>query len=249
MNCRRGWDINCQQKWGTYGLDRPGAMQDFMVVRSQDCVVVPPNISLAEAAYYTCGAGTGYLALKRGAFGLGDTVAIIGLGPVGLAGGFFASLTGARVIGIDTIESRCTFAHQKGISIVCNPRTDDAVSTVLGATGGQGADVVLETSGSAAGRILALDVAAIHGRVVCVGFADTSTVLDVQRQIIQKQLDVRGAWMFPLPELQRMLDDVSRQQISIQSLITDTYRIEDGAEAWSAFDQGSLGKTLITWTD
>jgi threonine dehydrogenase-like Zn-dependent dehydrogenase len=55
--------------------------------------------------------------------------------------------------------------------------------------------------------------------------------------------------MFPLPELQRMLDDVSCQEISIQGLITDTYKIDDGAAAWSAFDQGSMGKTLITWDD
>jgi len=81
-----------------------------MVVRSRDCVTVPPNISLAEAAYYTCGAGTGYLALKRAGFGLGDTVAVIGLGPVGLAGAFFASLAGARVVGVDTVVGRCTFA-------------------------------------------------------------------------------------------------------------------------------------------
>ncbi len=249
MSCRRGWDIDCQQKWGTYGLDKPGAMQDFMVVRSRDCVTVPPNISLAEAAYYTCGAGTGYLALKRAGFGLGDTVAVIGLGPVGLAGAFFASLAGARVVGVDTVVGRCTFARNNGISVVCNPSTTDVVNVVLRATGGRGADVVLETSGSAAGRLLALDVAAAHGRVVCVGFAETATVLDVQRQIIQKQLDVRGAWMFPLPELQRMLDDVSCQEISIQGLITDTYKIDDGAAAWSAFDQGSMGKTLITWDD
>ena len=73
VECRRGWDINCQHKWGTYGLDHPGAMQDFMVVRARDCVRVPDSVSLAEAAYYTCGAGTGYLALKRAGFGLGGT--------------------------------------------------------------------------------------------------------------------------------------------------------------------------------
>jgi len=61
MSCRRGWDINCRQKWGTYGLDKPGAMQDQMVVRARDCVRVPDRVSMAEAAYYTCGAGTGYL--------------------------------------------------------------------------------------------------------------------------------------------------------------------------------------------
>ena len=58
VDCRRGFDMKCQHKWGIYGLDRPGALQDYMLVRSRDCVVVPENIDFDEAAYYTCGAGT-----------------------------------------------------------------------------------------------------------------------------------------------------------------------------------------------
>jgi len=247
MECRRGWDINCQNKWGTYGLDRPGAMQDYMVVRARDCVSVPDGVSLSEAAYYTCGAGTGYLALKRAGFGLGDTVAVVGLGPVGLAGAYFAMTTGARVVGADTIDARCAFAEKNGVPITANPSRDDVVGVVRDATAGRGADVVLETSGSAAGRSLALDVAAIRGRVVCVGFADSSNTINVQSQIIQKQLDVRGAWMFPITALQALLDDAGLRGISIEGLIPNSFTIEDGARAWRSFDEGSLGKTVIAW--
>lgn len=249
MECRRGWDINCQQKWGTYGLDRPGAMQDFMVVRARDCVQVPDNITLAEAAYYTCGAGTGYLALKRAGFGLGDTVAVVGLGPVGLAGAYFAAGMGARVIGADTLDERRGFAELNGIAITANPLREDVVGVVRDATNGKGADVVLETSGSAAGRSLALDVAATRGRVVCVGFADSTNTLDVQAQIIQKQLDVRGAWMFPITELQALLDDVGLCGISLEPLIPRSFEISEADLAWQTFDVGALGKTVIVWPD
>lgn len=246
VQCRRGWDINCRQKWGIYGLDKPGAMQDFMTVRARDCVSVPDNVGFAEAAYYTCGAGTGYHALTRAGLGLGDTVAVVGLGPVGLAAAYFAALAGARVIGLDPIDERRRFAERNGVPATADAMADDALAAVLEVTGG-GADVVVETSGSAAGRNLALDAAAVGGRVVCVGFADDSTTIDLQRQIIQKQLDVRGAWMFPQHALQDLLDDVSRQNVSIQSLIPAEYPLEEGQEAWRAFDGGSLGKTVITW--
>jgi L-iditol 2-dehydrogenase len=249
MECRRGWDINCQNKWGTYGLDRPGAMQDFMVVRARDCVQVPDGVTMAEAAYYTCGAGTGYLALKRAGFGLGDTVAVVGLGPVGLAAAYFAALAGARVVGADTIDARCDFAEQNGVSTTANPRHDDVTEIVRDSTRGRGADVVHETSGSAAGRSLALDVAATRGRVVCVGFADSSNVLDVQAQIIQKQLDVRGAWMFPITDLQALLDDVALRNVSIRGLIPHHFGIDGGLQAWRSFDEGSLGKTILSWPD
>jgi len=106
VECRRGWDINCQQKWGVYGLDLAGAMEDYMVARARDCVKVPANISFDEAAYYTCGAGTGYMALKRAGVGVGDQVAVVGLGPVALAAAWFALQSGAKVVGLDIVDTR-----------------------------------------------------------------------------------------------------------------------------------------------
>ncbi len=245
--CRRGFDMKCQNKWGIYGLDRPGAMQDYMVVRSRDCVMLPPNVDFDEAAYYTCGAGTGYLALRRASFGLGDSVAVVGLGPVGMAAAYFAVRSGARVVGVDPAEPRRVFASELGVSSVCDPASDDVLDQVWAAAGGWGATVVIEASGSAGGRLLALGAAAIGGRVVLVGFGDADNVVDLQATIIQKQLDVRGAWMFPLPDLQEMLYDVSLRDISIKPLITANYAIEDAAQAWRAFDQGGPGKTVLSW--
>lgn len=247
--CRRGWDINCQQRWGIYGLDLPGAMQDYMVARARDCVKVPPSVSFDEAAYCTCGAGTGYMALKRAALGLGDSVAIIGLGPVGLAAAWFALQSGARVAGFDPVERRREFAGRLGTMAIFNPDDGECLAQVRSATGGRGPSVVIESSGTAAGRCLALEVVALGGRVICVGFGDTENRIDLQATIIQKQLDVRGAWMFSLPDLQDMLDDIGSRGLSLRELITGTYRVEDAAEAWQAFDRGQPGKSLLCWDD
>ena len=249
VECRRGWDINCQQKWGVYGLDIAGAMEDYMVARARDCVKVPANISFDEAAYYTCGAGTGYMALKRADLGVGDRVAVVGLGPVGLAAGWFALQLGAKIVGLDIVDSRRDFAEQVGLVEVCDPKDVQCVAQVRGATGGQGPSVVIESSGTAAGRRLALEVAALRGRVVCVGFGDSDNLIDLQATVIQKQLDVRGAWMFSLPDLQDMLDDISSRELSVRALITGRYGVEDAANAWQAFDRGSPGKTVLHWDD
>lgn len=248
VQCRRGWDINCPNKWGVYGLDKPGAMADLMVARDSDCVRIPEQVSFAEACYYACGAGTGYLALHRAGLRTGDSVAVVGLGPVGVAAAYFAARGGAVVVGMDTVDERRTFAIERGVEHTANPVTGDALGEVMDVTGG-GADVVIETSGSAAGRSLALDAAGVDGRVVLVGFADTETTLDVQRQIIQKQVDVRGAWMFPITTLQSMLDSVAREGATIEPLIPSRYPLEEGERAWREFDGGSLGKTVITWED
>ncbi|MFF2809094.1 alcohol dehydrogenase catalytic domain-containing protein [Streptomyces sp. NPDC058000] len=247
--CRRGWDINCRQKWGTYGLDRPGAMQDAMIVRARDCVRVPDNVTMAEASYYTCGAGTGYLALTRAGFAPQDVVTVVGLGPVGLAAAYFAALSGALVIGFDPIAQRRKFAADLGIQYTFDPAGLDAAAAVADLTAGAGASIVIESSGASAGRLAGLEAAGIGARMVLVGFADPETTIDVQQLIIQKQMDVRGAWMFPITQLQDMLDDVSRRNISIESLITGRYSLDDAADAWRVFDRGALGKTLITWVN
>lgn len=246
--CRAGWDINCSDKWGVYGLNRDGALQDAMIARARDCVKVPDNVTLDEATYYSCGAGTGYLALKRGDFGLGDVVAVVGLGPVGLAAIFFARQAGAMVIGFDTQDGRNSFARDAaGATASINPLTEDARATLLELTNGHGADVVIEATGISAGRDLAFSMAALRGRVVCVGFTDEVTPLHLQRDVLQKQVDVRGSWMFPIWELDDMLQAVSRQGISIEPLITARYALADAQEAWSSFAAGSLGKTVIHW--
>lgn len=244
--CRRGWDINCSNKWGIYGLNVHGALQDYMVARARDCVVVPDEISLAEACYYSCGAGTGYLALRRGDFGLGETVAVIGLGPVGLAAGFFAARAGAVVVGYDTQDARNEFALSLGFSAAINPlNSDDDTLDLL--TRGRGADVVVEATGKTAGRETALSAAALFGRVVCVGFTDEVSPVHLQRGVLQKQVDVRGSWMFPIHELERMMNSMALQGVSIGPLIASSYRLDQGQEAWDAFDKGSLGKSVIAW--
>ena len=225
----------------------PVRYEDYMVARSRDCVALPANIDFDEAAYYTCGAGTGYLALRRASFGLGDSVAVVGLGPVGMAAAYFALRAGAVVIGLDTVGSRRVFAREIGIPFVLDPADHDALADARRRHRWARGRVVVEASGSSGGRLVALGAAALGGRVVLVGFGDTDNVVDLQASVIQKQLDVLGAWMFPLPDLQEMLYDISLRGISIKPLITGTYAIDDAAEAWSAFDQGGPGKTVITW--
>jgi 2-desacetyl-2-hydroxyethyl bacteriochlorophyllide A dehydrogenase len=244
--CRAGWDINCSQRWGVYGLDRPGALQQFMAVRDRDCVIVPNNITLEEACYYSCGAGTGYLALRRGDFGLGDTVAVVGLGPVGIAAAFFASRAGAKVIGFDTQADRNEFAEGLGLARSINPATDDVESLFAEYTDGHGADVVVEATGRTLGRDLAFSLAALHGRVVCVGFSDETSELHLQRDVLQKQVDVRGSWMFPIHQLHDMLQSMSVQNVSIEPLITHRFPLSESGTAWAKFAAGSLGKTIIT---
>ncbi|MEW1986282.1 zinc-binding dehydrogenase [Pseudarthrobacter oxydans] len=248
LACRRGWDIDCPNKQ-TYGFDRDGAMSDFMVADAKDCALLPASVSFTEGAFYACGAGTGYWALKRGGLSAGEVVVVVGLGPVGLAAAYFAAASGARVIGIDPVLERREFALSHGVHHAIDAMDANALDRVLELSGGRGADLAIDASGSSPGRVSALRSARVRGRVVFVGFGAEQTNVDIGTDIIQKQLSVIGSWVYSTPELQEMILDASERGLSVEPLIVHRYDADDADRAWMEFDEGSLGKSMLVWED
>jgi threonine dehydrogenase-like Zn-dependent dehydrogenase len=243
--CRRGRDIDCPHKT-FYGLDRDGAFADYMVAEAKDCIRLPDQVSFVEGAFWACGAGTGYAALTRGALVAGETVAVIGLGPVGTAAAFFADQAGARVIGLDPLEERRQHAANLGAHVTLDPTSPDFGDQFSEATEGQGATLVIEASGVPAGRQMSIDLGKVGGRVVYVGLGDRPVGFDIDK-VIQKQLTCMGSWVFGTPDLQDMIDKAVHLGISVERMVTYRYRLEEAEDALAAFDAGSLGKTVFVW--
>ena len=193
LACRRGRDIDCTEKV-FYGLDRDGALADYMLAEAKDCVVLPEQISFVEGAIWACGAGTAYAALQRGQLVAGETVAIVGLGPVGAAAAFFASKAGARVVGIDPLEGRRQHAQKLGAHHVVSPdqSPEDFIREL---SRGEGADLVIEASGVSAGRASTISLGKVGSRIVFVGLNDSLVPFDID-QMIQKQITCMGCWVF-----------------------------------------------------
>jgi 2-desacetyl-2-hydroxyethyl bacteriochlorophyllide A dehydrogenase len=102
---------------------------------------------------------------------LGETVAVFGLGVLGQVIAQLAKLSGARVFGVDVIEKRLELA--KGLGAIedgLNPRDGSPAEKIKEMTGGRGADVTIEVSGSAKALNEAVRATAYSARVVVVGF-------------------------------------------------------------------------------
>ena len=242
--CRRGRDIDCPDKV-FYGLDRDGALADYMLAEAKDCVVLPNQISFVEGAIWACGAGTAYAALKRGNLTAGQTVAIVGLGPVGAAAAFFAAKAGARVIGIDPVEARRNHAMKLGAHFVMDP-SEGPGDAIRRLTRGDGADLIIEASGVSAGRSSTTDLARVGGSIVFVGLNDALVQFDID-QVIQKQLKCMGCWVFGTPDLQEMINAAVDLNISVEQMVTFRYRLDEADKALANFDAGALGKTVFVW--
>lgn len=245
VECRRGHDINCPRKH-FYGLDRAGAMSDYMLAESRDCVELPDSITFEDAAFWACGAGTGYYALRRGDQKIGETVLVMGLGPVGVSAVRFGAVAGAHVIAADPVPERVEFAKRFGAHSAIDPSAVDVETVTRELTGGLGADLVIEASGTRAGRNAAIRAAKIGGRVVFIGLNAQTIDFSVDLAIM-RQLTLIGSWVFGTPDLQDMLQVAERLGISLAPMILERYSLEEAAEAFREFDQGSIGKTVFTW--
>jgi L-iditol 2-dehydrogenase len=243
--CRKGWDMHCAQK-RTYGGDIQGAFAEFMPAKAKDCVVLPENISYLDGAFYTCGASTGYYSLKRGKLVGGETILCVGLGPVGLAGAYFASMQGARVIGVDISQDRCNHSLKFGVDVAINASTENVQERIAELTNGAGCDVAIDYTGAPEGRITAIEAAGLWGRVVLIGFGKGYTNIETELHIIEKQLTIVGAWVFSFPELQELVAFASEKSINLANFISTKSNIDNGSKLFADFDKGSTGKTFIT---
>jgi propanol-preferring alcohol dehydrogenase len=129
----------------------------------------------------------------------------VGLGPVGLAGAYFASMLGAKVIGVDLSEERCKHSLKFGVDVAINASTEDVQARIAELTKGKGVEVAIDYTGAPEGRITAIEAAGLWGRVVLIGFGKGYTNIETELHVIEKQLTIVGAWVFSFPELQELV--------------------------------------------
>ena len=156
------------------------------------CVAVPDGIAPEHAAFATVGA-IAMQGVRRSEAQLGETACVIGLGLVGQLVVRLLLAAGLRVVGVDTVESRCRMAEKAG-AIACAGPDADGVAVVEQAlarcSGGTGADhVFLAAGGSSNGPVeLAARLARDRAKVVDIG----KTRLDLPwNAYYEKELDVR----------------------------------------------------------
>lgn len=151
-----------------------GSFGEYCIVADQQAVAVPKDMPFDRACLIGCGVMTGVGAgLNLGAIAHGDTVMVVGCGAVGLAAVQGARLAGAgAIIAVDLDPAKLVLATSMGATHTADASKDDPVAVVKGATGGRGADVVLEAAGSPAAFRLTAEAVRPGGHIVWLGKVD-----------------------------------------------------------------------------
>jgi threonine dehydrogenase-like Zn-dependent dehydrogenase len=243
-HCRVGWSQLCAEGIVVYGVTGHGAHAPYMKVPAFTLVPLPEALSFETGAAISCGTGTAYGALRRMNLSGRDTIAIVGQGPVGLSATQLAAAMGARVIALDPSAERLARAGEFGADAKIDPRAGDAVAAIKDLTHGRGADLTLDTSGSPAGRLVAVRSARTWGTVCFVGEGDSVT-LDVSPDMLRKQLTIMGSWTFSTTGQADCVRFVEERGIKVDRLFTHRWNLAQAAEAYRLFDAQTAGKSVF----
>ena len=221
-----------------------GGHAEYVALPAGCCLTLPPEITWAEGVLMGGDTiGTPYHALRRLGVSAADTVAVFGCGPVGLGAVTLLQYFGARTFAVEPIGYRRELANRLGADVVIDPASEDAIARIDELTDGQGVEVALDCSGVAATTGLALDSAAVLGRVALIGEKRQATIRP-SPQFIRKELTVIGSWYFTGPDYFRILG-LHQRGFDASGLVTHRFSLEEADQAFATFSSRQSGKVLI----
>ena len=248
-NCMAGYVQFCTENRRALAGQEHGTFADKILVHEMNCLPLPQDISFAVGAFIGCFAGTSYSAMRKLNPDGQSTVAVFGLGPVGLAGVAYAHALGARVIGVDGIDKRLELGKKMGCEEIVNFRRENVVERLKALTGGAGPELLYESSGSMAAPKQAIEAAAIHGKLCLVGFNGPMSLKADQAPnlyaVIGKELTVLGSSIMPRQYHYDIIDLLRKKNVDLEAMITDRFPFERIQEALRLFDTGDTGKVVI----
>ncbi|MFZ2227530.1 MAG: alcohol dehydrogenase catalytic domain-containing protein [Candidatus Nanopelagicaceae bacterium] len=219
----------------------------YAVVDRRSVVVVDPDVPARIAAMMGCAVLTGGGAvINSGQLRTGETLAVVGLGGVGMA----AVLTGlahegVRVIGIDARPEKLSLAREFGVHEVYLP--EEASGSAIRA------DVVVEAVGSARACEAAIALTAPGGRTVLVGLPPVSESATVSPlSLVAEGRSIIGSYMgssVPSRDVPRFVDMWRTGRLPLEKLISAEIELENINEAMDQLADGNAIRQLIVFDE
>lgn len=222
------------------------AFSRFTVTSRRSLVVVDKAVPLEQAALFGCAVLTGVGAvLNTARVTSGASVAVIGLGGVGLTALLGAVLVGATpVVALDLVPQKLELARQLGADHAFDARGGDIVEQVKAATGG-GVDFAFEMAGSVPALELAYRITRRGGTTVTAGLAHPSKSVSIQQvSLVGEERTLKGSYIgscVPLRDIPRYVGLFKAGRLPVDRLLSERL---DHAGLNAGFDRLADGQTV-----
>ena len=221
------------------GVQRPGGFAEHVVARASELFALPLTVRAEDHALIEPFA-VARRALRRAALVNGESVIVLGGGPIGLAITHWARALGAGHITVsDPLEQRRDLACALGADAAVGPDEISALS-------GDGAPLVIECSGKPNVLNQAMQLAAIDGRVAVVGICLANDTI-FPWWGLQKELDVRFSLYYGREDFTDTIDAFASGALSPDGLVTETVTLDALPERFARLAaSGDAGKIIVT---
>ncbi|MEM4041217.1 MAG: alcohol dehydrogenase catalytic domain-containing protein [Saccharolobus sp.] len=224
-----------------------GGFAEYAVVPYTALTKVPDDVDLRKVAVLGCAGLTAYGAVNSAKIEAGESVAVIGVGGVGLSIIQLLKAAGAgRIIAVGTKKWKLEKALELGATDTINSKETEVTKAIKEITGG-GPDVVIEAGGTQETIRMAIDSVRIGGRVVLVGLPPTTAEIPLRiATIVRNGIKIIGNYGGrPRIDMPRLIELVKLGKYDPSSLITGTFKLEEINEAVKLLQEGDAIRSLI----
>ena len=250
--CRRGWYSQCLEK-ATFGHGEffgglGGGQAEYCVVPRADTTleVVPDAVTDEQGLFVGDVLSTAYFGAERAGLVPGDTVAVVGAGPVGLLAIMAAGLFGpSRVFAVDMVADRLELARELGATPIDASRVHP-VEAIREATGEIGADASIECVGAPSAVVTALECVRGGGTVSALGVPAATTDDFPYMDAWMRDLTFRSGWANVQAYMRRLLELIACGRLRPERVISHRMRLDEAEDAYRMFDAREATKVVLT---
>ena len=227
------------------------AFAEYATVSRRSLVKIDPELPLDEAALFGCAVLTGAGAvINTAGVRPGQTVAVVGLGGVGLCALLAAIASGAReVVAVDVLPEKLAFARQLGATITFDAGEDRVAEAIREATHG-GVDFAFELAGSAKALELAWAITRRGGTTITAGLPHPSARLPVPIvQLVAEERALKGSYIgtaVPARDVPRLIDLFRRGRLPVDRLVSGRLSLDEINEGFDRLARGQAIRQIVT---
>jgi 2-desacetyl-2-hydroxyethyl bacteriochlorophyllide A dehydrogenase len=225
--CRTGHEQFCPSG-KMIGKHTDGGYAEFIAVPARNAVRLPDAVSFEHGAIMMCSSSTSFHALRKARLRPGETVAVFGVGGLGMSAIQLAWIMGAlAVYAVDINADKLALAQQFG-AVPVDASRGDPVAEIRRLTGGRGVDVAVEVIGLKLTMEQAVRSLAVLGRAVLAGITDRPFEIDSYRDLLGREAEVIGSSDHTHWELEVLVGYARQGRLDLSQVVARTVPLDAG---------------------
>jgi L-iditol 2-dehydrogenase len=228
-----------------YGADLPGAFADLVRIKARAAVPIPDSVSFVQGALIEQ-LSVVVKGIARATIAAGDSVGVVGAGPVGLLAVFVLGLHRPRhLVVVEPNEERRRKAVEFGATLAIDPADVDPWTAVAEVTGGVGVDICVEAAGITSSVAAAVNVTRAGGTLVWLG--NTGRIVEIDEfKVVWNQLTIVASVGMTRASVTRAIELIETGAIPVERLVSLAAPLAEGVAAFErTVHDMSIIKTVL----